>query len=561
MGFLNKEIHLPGAKQRPTKGVQNVIDQVAFATFPFADYDGGFPVHMQPETSGRLVLSKDGSWQIFPNGTNQYFHGGLSAYRLEAEDTGPASCKVTLVKNVDPNERATLLLPKTKASEFSAAISNCLAEQISQHIAKVAFADFPLADYDGGLPAHGQPVASGRLLLTKDGNWQILPEGVVSYFYGGLGTYRLEAEKTGPESCKVTLFKGADPNERATFRLPRTSASELSAAISQCLGATVDQLIAKVASAVFPFADYDGGLPAHGQLEASGRFVLTKDGRWQLHPDGTVTYFYGGLAAYRLEADETGPESCKVSLVKRDDVNERASFTLPSTTTRKLQEAIHSCIGAVTQAQAKAQKPLQQAPSGAWWLKPGVFQGLGFSERFTVTETEYHGGWSGHPQPHGKTNILEVDKHGIGLRGFKTIFTIPWDQISDVVIDGPEAVAKRVTAGRVLALGVFALAAKKKTKSAIVLVTMANGEQAVFESHSKLPHEISPKLSPLIAQVRVRAADMSQPLVPTPSPTPAAPPGGGSGIADELAKLAGLRDAGILTEEEFSAQKMKLLNS
>ena len=34
-----------------------------------------------------------------------------------------------------------------------------------------------------------------------------------------------------------------------------------------------------------------------------------------------------------------------------------------------------------------------------------------------------------------------------------------------------------------------------------------------------------------------------------------------SGVADELAKLAQLKAAGILTEEEFNAQKAKLLNS
>jgi hypothetical protein len=34
---------------------------------------------------------------------------------------------------------------------------------------------------------------------------------------------------------------------------------------------------------------------------------------------------------------------------------------------------------------------------------------------------------------------------------------------------------------------------------------------------------------------------------------------GSSGSADELAKLAGLRDSGVLTEEEFAAQKSKLL--
>lgn len=35
--------------------------------------------------------------------------------------------------------------------------------------------------------------------------------------------------------------------------------------------------------------------------------------------------------------------------------------------------------------------------------------------------------------------------------------------------------------------------------------------------------------------------------------------GGTSGPADELAKLAGLRDQGVITDDEFQAQKAKLL--
>ena len=38
-----------------------------------------------------------------------------------------------------------------------------------------------------------------------------------------------------------------------------------------------------------------------------------------------------------------------------------------------------------------------------------------------------------------------------------------------------------------------------------------------------------------------------------------AAPGGGAGSADELAKLAALRDQGVITDQEFAAQKAKLL--
>lgn len=44
---------------------------------------------------------------------------------------------------------------------------------------------------------------------------------------------------------------------------------------------------------------------------------------------------------------------------------------------------------------------------------------------------------------------------------------------------------------------------------------------------------------------------------PVNAPSPAATDG--RTVADELVKLAGLRDAGVLTDEEFAAQKAKLL--
>ena len=48
-------------------------------------------------------------------------------------------------------------------------------------------------------------------------------------------------------------------------------------------------------------------------------------------------------------------------------------------------------------------------------------------------------------------------------------------------------------------------------------------------------------------------ADASEPAPPTPAPT--------SSVADELLKLAQLRDAGVLTPQEFEAQKSKLLGT
>ncbi|TFV87236.1 PH domain-containing protein [Blastococcus sp. CT_GayMR16] len=88
------------------------------------------------------------------------------------------------------------------------------------------------------------------------------------------------------------------------------------------------------------------------------------------------------------------------------------------------------------------------------------------------------------------------------------------------------------------------------------------------------PYAVLDILSPLISEARTKktierqssyvhnmtpGAPYGAPMAP---PVPAAPPppaGPQPDLADQLRKLADLRDAGILTDEEFAAQKAKLL--
>jgi len=46
---------------------------------------------------------------------------------------------------------------------------------------------------------------------------------------------------------------------------------------------------------------------------------------------------------------------------------------------------------------------------------------------------------------------------------------------------------------------------------------------------------------------------------PAPAPAPAAPAAGGGSVIDQLKELGELKAQGILTEDEFAAQKAKLL--
>lgn len=77
------------------------------------------------------------------------------------------------------------------------------------------------------------------------------------------------------------------------------------------------------------------------------------------------------------------------------------------------------------------------------------------------------------------------------------------------------------------------------------------------------PHALRDRLLPLISEARhkklvERQSQFVHHVTPPPSAAPA-PPAEAVDVADQLRKLAELRDQGILTEEEFAAQKAKLL--
>jgi membrane protein YdbS with pleckstrin-like domain len=75
-------------------------------------------------------------------------------------------------------------------------------------------------------------------------------------------------------------------------------------------------------------------------------------------------------------------------------------------------------------------------------------------------------------------------------------------------------------------------------------------------SHVANPEHVQKTIYELTEENRRRMAPVT-PLAPVSAPAR----GGGPSVADELAKLARLRQQGVLTEEEFQAQKARLLQS
>ena len=174
----------------------------------------------------------------------------------------------------------------------------------------------------------------------------------------------------------------------------------------------------------------------------------------------------------------------------------------------------------------------------------------------TASDTQYLGGWSGHTKTYTgmSKKILRVDTNGVSLVAFKTIFTIPWSVIVALEVEGPEQASQRVTVTRALAVGVFALAAKKKSKAAVLIVRTPDGEEALFQTEKYTAAELRTKLTPFISQLRVAQAQS-----PAPVEAAAKPSGVDSDPVEQIRKLGELRDQGLLTPEEFEAKKTELL--
>jgi Short C-terminal domain len=84
----------------------------------------------------------------------------------------------------------------------------------------------------------------------------------------------------------------------------------------------------------------------------------------------------------------------------------------------------------------------------------------------------------------------------------------------------------------------------------------ANAQQAADAQAFQAQQDQAAQQAAIDAAVAQQMA--SQQMAPPPAPAAAA---GGSSVIDQLKELAALKDAGILTQAEFDAQKTKLLGS
>jgi hypothetical protein len=154
----------------------------------------------------------------------------------------------------------------------------------------------------------------------------------------------------------------------------------------------------------------------------------------------------------------------------------------------------------------------------------------------------YNGGF-GSEFKKGASGFLLCYENEVRFKHRKAPITIQADQVTGFEVTGQKqtSTTSRITATRMLTLGVFSLAA-------YVCITLKDGRQVFFFTSTDTPEKVQRKLSDAISHYgRMHAAQSNQ------------QPEHSQDAAGEIARFAELRRRGILTEAEFNAKKQQLL--
>jgi hypothetical protein len=286
----------------------------------------------------------------------------------------------------------------------------------------------------------------------------------------------------------------------------------------------------------YKIANYDGGFKAHPTAEASGTLEIEKDG-WRLDFGFRKKDLTGRFAGLPFEVQAGSPTACRVIVRKPSDPSFAVTFELPTTPAGVLVTDLESRgLGIGTMIGAAAEKT-QRVASGEWWL--------GIESVTVAINTEYLNTSVGTKSM--RLGSLKVTEEGMQWRGNLGTpkVVMPWASLEGIVVDGE--ISGRVRKSAVATFGVFGLGAKKRQQDTHITVVTSTAEYG-FLVEKVAPEVVRTKLRPVL-----KAMPSDE---PTSAPVVTAPP---VSIADELTKLAALRDQGILSPAEFEAQKAELL--
>ena len=248
--------------------------------------------------------------------------------------------------------------------------------------------------------------------------------------------------------------------------------------------------------------------------------------------------------ASRLDRARQKNAQLKASRVDRARRKDAESEAAQLTTPAPLQEAKADAVreAPVAQSQLAAPEQTTASQSAGWWddIKPHTI----------LPRCHYVGAKNAK-----EIGTLKATEAGIEYTG-KTKVSCPWSGIANI-----EIIESRTRRGRqrsavgigpvgLAVVGASMLQNKRAAQiviTRVVTLTTKQGQRGNFVPTDSSTQQVAP-VQAIIAHLQ-RSQGAATQVGPGPS------------VADELKKLVDLKDAGLLTDEEFAAQRAKLLGS
>jgi Short C-terminal domain/Protein of unknown function (DUF2510) len=180
--------------------------------------------------------------------------------------------------------------------------------------------------------------------------------------------------------------------------------------------------------------------------------------------------------------------------------------------------------------------------NGKRWTMKWKDMPLAEGPYFVIGEAAYLGGHPHYPAERAGRLLVTTDRVALGA----DVVVIDLATVETVEITSEQIAKSRV--GPVVLFGVLGLGAKGSRDRTTIVQRGKDGSEAFFQLLGVDAPYVRAQLTPVLAAAGVPFHDAA--LRSRVAPT---------SVADEISKLADLMRQGLLTEEEFAAQKAKLL--
>ena len=190
-----------------------------------------------------------------------------------------------------------------------------------------------------------------------------------------------------------------------------------------------------------------------------------------------------------------------------------------------------------------------------WWDDPTTVWPGSLGNKWA-----YLGGFSAEPESLDRLT-LRLSRNGLSAAKFDGYgdithrMEVAWSRVMSLNVEGSQQVQARTTFTRMLAVGIFAFAWKKRVHSGFLVLELDDGNEVIFASPLTEP-ELRGQLSSILSTAsrigELGNASASSAETPAPTDQPNA--------AERLRSLASLHADGLITDDEFQSKRHAIID-